>query len=159
MRTPTHLAALLLAFLPISLLSQNEPPTIISVDTTHPGAAISPSEFGIFFEDINFGADGGLYPELVKNRSFEFSEPLTGWHEVLAIDSTGKGLDPPKGELAVRTEDPLNPSNPHYLRLRAYAPGYAFYNVGYRGIGLQSGAEYRFSAYVRVPASDSQAGP
>ncbi len=72
------------------------PPTIISVDTTHPGAAISPSEFGIFFEDINFGADGGLYPELVKNRSFEFSEPLTGWHEVLAIDSTGKGLAPPK---------------------------------------------------------------
>jgi alpha-N-arabinofuranosidase len=145
----TYLAALLLAFSPVSLIAQNPQPTIISVDATHPGAAISPSEFGIFFEDINFGADGGLYPELVKNRSFEFSEPLTGWHEVLAIDSTGKGLVPPKGELAVHAEDPLNRENPHYLRVRVYNPGYAFYNVGYRGIGVEAGAEYRFSAYVR----------
>ncbi len=149
MRTRTHLAALLLAFSSVSLLSQNPQPTIISVDATHPGAAISPSQFGIFFEDINFGADGGLYPELVKNRSFEFSEPLTGWHEVLAYEP-GKGLDPPKGEISVHTEDPLNASNPHYLRVRVYNPGYAFYNVGFRGIGVEAGAEYRFSAYVRV---------
>src|SRR5277367_5464332 len=106
----TTLAALLLLIFPISLHAQDQP-TIISVDATHPGAASSPSEFGIFFEDINFGADGGLYPELVKNRSFEFSEPLTGWHEVLAIDATGKGLVPPKGEISVHSEDPLNASN------------------------------------------------
>ena len=62
-----------------------------------PERAISRTMFGIFFEDINFGADGGLYPELVKNRSFEFQEPLTGWHEVLGI--SGKGIDNPKGEL------------------------------------------------------------
>ncbi len=138
MRRRIHLAPLLLAFSSIPLLSQSPQPTIISVDATHPGAAISPSEFGIFFEDINFGADGGLYPELIKNRSFEFSEPLTGWHEVLAIDSTGKGLVPPKGELAIHSEAPLNASNPHYLRVRAYDPGYAFYNVGYRGIGVEA---------------------
>jgi alpha-L-arabinofuranosidase len=153
MRTRPRLAALLLAFSPVSLIGQSQQPTIISVDAAHPGAAISPSEFGIFFEDINFGADGGLYPELVKNRSFEFSEPLTGWHEVLAIDSTGTGLVPPKGEVAVHSEDPLNASNPHYLRVRAYNPGYSFYNVGFRGIGIQSGAEYRFSAYVRTRES------
>jgi alpha-N-arabinofuranosidase len=146
----TRLAALLLTLLPVSLLSQSPQPTVIAVDAIHPGAAISPSEFGIFFEDINFGADGGLYPELVKNRSFEFAEPLTGWHEVLAIDSTGRGLEPPTGEMAVHSEEPLNASNPHYLRVRVYNPGYAFYNVGYRGIGVQSGAEYRFSAYVRA---------
>jgi alpha-N-arabinofuranosidase len=63
--------------------------TVLSVDLAHPGAAISPQMFGIFFEDINFAADGGLYPELVKNRSFEFSEPLTGWHEMLAFDQKG----------------------------------------------------------------------
>ena len=120
---------------------------VISVDAAHPGAAISPSMFGIFFEDINFAADGGLYPELVKNRSFEFSEPLTGWHEVLGFSK--KGLDPPKGELSVRTENPLNPSNPHYLKVRAYETGYGFWNSGFRGIGVESGAEYRFSAYVR----------
>jgi alpha-N-arabinofuranosidase len=121
---------------------------VISVDAAHPGAAISPSMYGIFFEDINFAADGGLYPELVKNRSFEFQEPLTGWHEILAY-TAGKGIDPPKGELWIRTEDPLNASNPHYLRVRAYDAGYGFWNSGFRGIGVESGAEYRFSAYVR----------
>src|SRR5258708_23233253 len=95
-------------------------PTIINVDSAHPGAAISPQMFGIFFEDINFGADGGLYPELVKNRSFEFNEPLAGWHEVMGF--SGKGLDKPKGELDIRTDDALNQSNPHYLRVHAVEP-------------------------------------
>jgi alpha-N-arabinofuranosidase len=120
---------------------------VINVDAAHPGAAISPGMFGIFFEDINFGADGGLYPELVKNRSFEFQQPLTGWHEVLGF--SGKGLDRPKGELGIRTEEPLNATNPHYLRVRVYESGYGFYNSGYRGIGVENGAEYRFSAFVR----------
>jgi alpha-N-arabinofuranosidase len=103
--------------------------------------------FGIFFEDINFGADGGLYPELVKNRSFEFNEPLTGWHEVMGVSA--KGIDSPKGELSIHTGDPLNATNPHYLRAKVYEPGYGFWNAGYRGMGVESGAEYRFSAYVR----------
>ena len=120
---------------------------VIAVDAAHPGAAIAPTMFGIFFEDINFGADGGLYPELVKNRSFEFSEALTGWHEVLGYGP--KGIDSPKGELDIRTEQPLNETNPHYLRARVYEPGYAFWNTGFRGMGVQKGAEYRFSAYVR----------
>ena len=137
-----------LVFLPVFLFSQDHRDgAVISVDAGHAGAALSPSMFGIFFEDINFGADGGLYPELVKNRSFEFQEPLAGWHEVMGFSS--KGLDRPKGELGIRTEDPLNQFNPHYLRVRVYEPGYAFWNSGFRGIGVESGAEYRFSAYVR----------
>jgi alpha-N-arabinofuranosidase len=141
-------AVLLLALLPVCLPGEDKQPVaVISVDASRPGAAISPTMFGIFFEDINFGADGGLYPELVKNRSFEFQEPLTGWHEVMGVSA--KGLDRPKGELSIHAEDPLNASNPHYLRARVYEPGYAFYNTGFRGIGLQSGAEYRFSAYIR----------
>ena len=131
-----------------TLWGQQPSSAVISVDAAHPGAAISPQMFGVFFEDINFAADGGLYPELVKNRSFEFQEPLTGWHEVLAY-SMPKGLDPPKGELDIRTDSPLNATNSHYLRARVYAPGYGFYNVGFRGMGVTSGAEYRFSAYVR----------
>jgi alpha-N-arabinofuranosidase len=147
MRRRIGLAVFILLF-PVVLFSQDKPSAaVISVDAAHPGAAISRTMFGIFFEDINFGADGGLYPELVKNRSFEFQEPLTGWHEVLGL--SGKGIDNPKGELSIRTDDPLNESNPHYLRVRAYEPGYAFYNTGFRGIGVQGGAEYRFSAYVR----------
>ena len=134
--------------LPLGLFSQQQPGTaVINVDVAHPGAAISPQMFGIFFEDINFGADGGLYPELVKNRSFEFNQPLAGWHEIMAVNA--KGIEASKGELDIRTDDPLNASNPHYLRVRVYESGYGFYNTGLRGIGVESGAEYRFSAYVR----------
>lgn len=136
------------AFAPAVLLGQPKPVTI-SVDLAHPGAAISPQMFGIFFEDINFAADGGLYPELVKNRSFEFSEPLTGWHEILPYDKTG--IHATKGELAIRTEKPLNATNPHYLRVTVHqAGGYGFYNTGFRGMGLHAGADYRFSAWVRT---------
>jgi alpha-N-arabinofuranosidase len=142
------LILLALALLPACLCGQESAKAaVISVDAAHPGAAISPTLFGIFFEDINFGADGGLYPELVKNRSFEFQESLTGWHQVMTVSS--KGLDQPKGELSVRTADPLNAANPHYLRARVYEPGYGFYNSGFRGMGVEKGAEYRFSAYVR----------
>jgi alpha-L-arabinofuranosidase len=148
MRKTTWLAIFVVVLIPVCLLSQ-EPRSaiVISVDAAHAGATISPSMYGIFFEDINFGADGGLYPELVKNRSFEFQEPLTGWHEILNF--SGKGLERPKGELLIREEGPLNQSNPHYLKVRVYEPGYGFYNTGFRGIGMDSGAEYRFSAYVR----------
>ena len=148
MRRSTRFAVFFVALLPVCLSNQGQQDAVvISVDAAHAGAALSPSMFGIFFEDINFGADGGLYPELVKNRSFEFQEPLTGWHEVLGFSS--KGIDRPKGELDIRTEDPLNPRNPHYLRVRVYEPGYGFRNSGFRGIGVESGAQYRFSAFAR----------
>ena len=54
---------------------------VVTIDISRPGPPISPTMFGVFFEDINFAADGGLYPERVKNRSFEFTEPLTGWRK------------------------------------------------------------------------------
>ncbi|HSU66281.1 MAG TPA: hypothetical protein VLJ39_05400, partial [Tepidisphaeraceae bacterium] len=139
------LVILALAVAPLAAICQS--PTVINVDAAHPGAAMSPQMFGIFFEDINFAADGGLYPELVKNRSFEFNEPLAAWHEIMVQNA--KGIDVSKGELLIRTDDPLNASNPHYLRIRAYESGYGMYNPGFRGIGLTAGAEYRFSAYVR----------
>ncbi len=139
---------LCIAFLAsLSTALSGQAPLVLNLDATHPGAAINPAMYGIFFEDINFAADGGLYPELVKNRSFEFQQPLTGWHETLGYSA--KGLDPHHGELAIRTEAPLNQSNPHYLRVRSYEPGYSFYNTGFRGMGVLAGAEYRFSAYAR----------
>jgi alpha-N-arabinofuranosidase len=148
MRRIIWFAALSIALLPAWLFGHgSQDAAVISVDASHARAAISSSMFGVFFEDINFGADGGLYPELVKNRSFEFQDPMTGWHEVLGISA--KGLDSPRGELGVHGEDPLNQTNPHYLRVRVYEPGYAFYNTGFRGMGIEKGAEYRFSAYVR----------
>ena len=144
------LATLSFALLPLVPGTQDQPgPTIISVDVAHRGAAISPAMFGVFFEDINFGADGGLYPERIKNRSFEFDQPLKGWRPILPITLKSE-LGPNKGELDLRTENPLNTSNPHYLRVRAVEPGFGLSNSGFRGIGVESGAEYRFSAYVRT---------
>src|SRR6201989_3657115 len=129
MRLKTAALVLALVLVPAGLPGQtSKPPVTIKVDTAHPGAAMSPGMFGIFFEDINFGADGGLYPERIKNRSFEFSEPLTGWHEILSLGT--KENDTSKGELDVRTEDPLNQTNPHYLRVRVFQPGYGLWNSG-----------------------------
>src|SRR5215203_7460977 len=65
----------------------------ITVQVDRPGAAVPKTLFGLFFEDINFGADGGLYPERVKNRSFEFPNPMMGWKEL------DRGT--PKGQLYV----------------------------------------------------------
>src|SRR3954469_2943584 len=148
-RLKYRISLVAIVLIPLALLSQpQQRKTVIAVDASHPGAAISPTLFGIFFEDINFGADGGLYPERIKNRSFEFDQPLAGWHAILPVNSNGE-LDRSKGELSILTEAPLNNTDPHYLRVRAYEPGFGLWNSGFRGIGVETGADYRFSAYVR----------
>jgi alpha-L-arabinofuranosidase len=121
----------------------------IAVQVDRPGGAIQPTMFGIFFEDINFGADGGIYPERVKNRSFEFSEPLSAWTK---LEQGGA-----EGELDIRTEGSLNENNPHYLRIRIYTPasGFGVTNSGFRGMGVEAGKEYTFSAYVRAPGGSA----
>ena len=124
-------------------------PDVIAVQASRPGADIAPTMFGVFFEDINFAADGGLYPERIKNRSFEFDEPLAGWARRFMSD----------GELTIRTDRPLNASNPHYLRVRVRSPGNGFVvsNTGFRGIGVQAGAEYVVSMYARTVEAGPQA--
>ncbi len=116
--------AVLVPLFAFVLFSQEKPSAaVISVDAAHPGAAISPTMFGIFFEDINFGADGGLYPELVKNRSFEFQEPLAGWHEVLTRNSKGHrqsegGTRHPHRRPAEHVQSPLSQCPRLRTRLR-----------------------------------------
>ncbi|MEO8594474.1 MAG: alpha-L-arabinofuranosidase C-terminal domain-containing protein [Candidatus Solibacter sp.] len=125
------------------------PSQTIAVQVDKPGAAISPGMFGIFFEDINFAADSGIYPERVKNRSFEFSEPLAGWSKI----DNFKGV----GQLYVRDDKGLNENNPHYLRVHVEdTDGFGIKNTGLRGMGVESGAEFTFSAWVRLPAGGSQ---
>jgi len=116
----------------------------ITVQVNKPGAAIPKTLFGLFFEDINFGADGGLYPERVKNRSFEFPNPMTGWKQL----DRGDG----KGQLYVYDHGSVNDTpNSHYLRIKSTGNGNGFgvSNEGFRGIGVQKGAEYRFSISAR----------
>ena len=116
----------------------------ITVQVNKPGAAIPKTLFGLFFEDINFGADGGLYPERVKNRSFEFPNPMMGWKQL----DRGDG----KGQLYVYDHGSVNDTpNSHYLRIKSSGNGNGFgvSNEGFRGIGVQKGAEYRFSIRAR----------
>lgn len=104
------------------------------------GAPVQPTMYGIFFEDINFAADGGLYAELVKNRSFEFPQDhLQGWKAF--------------GKVEVRDDGPFE-RNPHYVRLSE--PGHphkwtGLDNEGFFGIGVEKGKQYRFSVWARVP--------
>ncbi|MEO9112322.1 MAG: alpha-L-arabinofuranosidase C-terminal domain-containing protein, partial [Lacunisphaera sp.] len=114
----------------------------VTVKVDQPGAAINPAMWGLFFEDINFGADGGLYAELIKNRGFEFPDALMGWNKL----SPSKA----KGELTVRDDAPFNPNNPHYVRLQSEGTApFGLSNGGFRGIGLKQGERYAFSARVR----------
>ena len=118
---------------------------VVNVNAKKPGAVIQPTQWGIFFEDINFAADGGLYGELLKNRSFEFTpDHLMGWHSF--------------GKVEVRNDGPFD-KNPHYVRLTT--PGHrdlwtGLQNEGFFGIGLEKGAEYRFSVWARVPDGKAQ---
>jgi alpha-N-arabinofuranosidase len=115
----------------------------ITVQVNKPGAAIPKTLFGLFFEDINFGADGGLYPERVKNRSFEFPNPMMGWKQL------ERGT---KGQLYVYDHGSVTDTpNSHYLRIKSSGDGKGFgiSNEGFRGIGVQRDAEYRFSVRAR----------
>ena len=119
-------------------------PIKLTVQADKPGPHISPTMWGVFFEDINFGADGGLYAELVKNRSFEFPDPLMGWIKLCPSLA--------KGELSIQTEAPLNARNPHYLRIQSEGTApFGISNEGFRGIGLRSDETYDFSAQIRAP--------
>ena len=123
----------------------NAQPLSITVQANQPGARINPAMWGIFFEDINFGADGGLYAELVKNRGFEFPDPLMGWIEISPSLA--------RGELSVRTDAPFDANNPHYVRLQSEGTApFGISNEGFRGMGVRAGEAYDFSAQIRSPA-------
>ncbi|HEY7116748.1 MAG TPA: alpha-L-arabinofuranosidase C-terminal domain-containing protein, partial [Tepidisphaeraceae bacterium] len=98
--------------------------------------------------DINFAADGGLYPERIKNRSFEFADPVMGWNRIQR-----------KGTATIQTTDPLNENNPHYLRLSIDQPGEGLdvENEGFRGIGVAQGATFTFSCFARRPDANAPA--
>lgn len=122
----------------------------ITIDAARPGIAISPTLYGIFFEEVNMAGDGGLYAELVRNRSFEDTDKPDPWS--LTVDGDAKG------EIAVDTQQPVSAKNPHSLRLTcSNAQGrVGVVNNGYFGIALQNNAVYKLSFMAR--AQDSFAG-
>src|SRR5262249_11648475 len=115
-----------------------EPAAKIVVDLSAPGPAFPRTLHGIFFEDINYAADAGLYAELVQNRSFEHRERMFAW--------TALG----DAKLSIADERPLNAHNGHFLRIQAAGPGVGAVNSGYGGIHLMSGQRYQASLYART---------
>lgn len=119
----------------------------ITVDPAAKGAAIDDTMYGVFFEDINRAADGGLYAELVQNRSFEYSTddnrsytPLTSW----TVDGTGE---------VVNDAGRLNERNRNYLSLGA---GSSVTNAGYNtGIRVEQGRRYDFSVWARAGSAST----
>ena len=108
---------------------------VFEVNTKKLGAPVQPTMYGIFFEDINYAADGGLYAEMVKNRSFEFPQHLMGWRAY--------------GKVDIKNDGPFE-RNPHYVRL-GYSGHSDSENEGFFGIAVKEGATYRFSVWARCP--------
>jgi alpha-L-arabinofuranosidase len=112
---------------------------VIDVNTQKLGAPVQPTMYGIFFEDINYAADGGLYAEMVKNRSFEFPQHLMGWRAF--------------GNFDVEDDGPFE-RNPHYVRLKYSGHSDKFTgleNEGFFGIAVMKDRSYRFSLWARCP--------
>lgn len=109
------------------------------INVSKKGAPIQPTMYGLFFEDINYAADGGLYAEMVKNRSFEFPQALMGWRSF--------------GNIEVRNDGPFD-KNPHYVRLGYAGHGHkhtGLENEGFFGISVKQDAKYLISVWARCP--------
>lgn len=118
--------------------------------TAQPSAqkAISPDLFGVFFEDINYGADGGLYGELVQNRDFEYTtegrKRHKDWGPAYAWRTTGGA------SMEIKTDNPIHANNAHYALLTVSEAGGAMANTGYGGIAVEHGKKYRVSVFGKM---------
>ena len=127
-------------------------PTAMKVHVDQPGAKISPMLYGIFFEEINRAGDGGIYAEMIQNRSFEDDR---GGSEAKPTKIPGWTLVKREGieaTMALDASQPLGPKNPNSLRLevgQADAVRAGVANEGFKGIAVVKGAEYQFSMYAR----------
>jgi alpha-N-arabinofuranosidase len=121
----------------------------ITITLSQPRKPISPDLFGIFFEDLNYAADGGLYAELIQNRFFEYqaTEQPT-WNALTSWSLTMRGNG--KGELSVQDANPIHPNNPHYAVLHVAQPGagVGVVNEGFDGIPVKAGENYNASLFA-----------
>lgn len=141
-----HIQSILTAILMIFAVSAyaQSQSNIMTVDTGIKGIPVQNTMYGLFFEDINFAADGGLYAEKVKNRSFEFDDNFMGWDIF--------------GNVSLQDDGPFE-NNPHYVRL-GY-PGHPVFitgleNEGFFGIGVEEGKDYRFSVWARTAGENER---
>ena len=126
-----------------SAMTANAQTNVMDINTKKVGAPVQNTMYGLFFEDINYAADGGLYGELIKNRSFEFPQNFMGWQVF--------------GKVQLKNDGPFERC-PHYVSLSD--PGHkerrtGIQNEGYFGIGVVKGEQYRFTVWARAPKGKS----
>ena len=141
MITHKSLLAALALSASLSLFAQSNE---MVIQTKKLGAPIQPTMYGLFFEDINYAADGGLYAEMIKNRSFEFPQSFMGW-EVF-------------GNVELKNDGPFK-RNPNYVRLTNAGHQHkrtGLQNEGFFGVAVKKDNEYRFSVWARVPDGKAQ---
>ena len=146
MKTQYFIAALMLLMITFSN-AQNK--AVFTVNTDKPVADVQPTMWGIFFEDINLGADGGIYAELIKNRSFEFFKPLMGW-KVMRVSAQKDVYT--EGDITVLNRPDKTSTNPRFMRisLNNHLKGnLGLQNEGFRGMGIKKDLRYDFSVLYR----------
>ena len=135
----------LIAFMLMAVSSLGAFAQQFTIQANKLGVPIQPTMYGIFFEDINFGADGGLYAEMVENRSFEFPQRLMGWNTF--------------GHVTLNDVSPAFSRNPHYVTLEsagAREKQTGLENRGFFGMGLKKDMLYDFSVYARLHLLDGK---
>jgi alpha-N-arabinofuranosidase len=144
---PVLLTGLLLFFFSTALA---QPHHTRGAEKNTAGKAISPDLFGVFFEDLSYAADGGLYAELIQNRSFEYNPgDHKGWDALTSWDYTTEGYG--YGSISVETRFPLSAQNPHYVVLNVdeAGSGVGLTNSGFDGIAVKAGEQYEFSVFLK----------
>lgn len=144
------------AFKPIALLGAiallvirciADPAICVTVQADAPGTHINPAMWGVFFEDINFGADGGLSAELIKNGSFEFPDPRMGWTRLGDKNTSENSV-----RYLARSDGA--PANMRLAEITSEPNDfYGLSNEGFRGIGLKASEDYDFTIEARCVAS------
>lgn len=113
---------------------------------------ITPDMVGLFFEDINFAADGGLYAEMLENRSFEAIKSKGEGHNYVLSEDCLYGWNSNCGKnqnLELSMNQSVSAANPHYLRFTAEQANEGFTNKAYDGVFLKKGMKYKINFYAR----------
>lgn len=137
----------------VNVVKADEIPHVLNVDVKSKGVDIPKTFVGLFFEDINYAADGGLYAELINNRSFEFGS----WHGTYSKFSdyfyAWSIIGDIEGVLnhELGKENPIHENNPSYLKVHIQSPGtgIGIANEGFEGIAIHADEKYKFSMFVR----------
>ncbi|MCH7410526.1 alpha-L-arabinofuranosidase [Belliella sp. DSM 111904] len=118
------------------------------VDLKSKGASIAPDMWGLFFEDINFAADGGLYAEMIKNYSFEFPSPFMGWQRIQEQGAMGYHYTKPHLDES---------KNKKFLQMqRLNEEGvFGMSNAGFRGMAVKANANYRLTFMARIAKGEN----